>query len=376
MQQGDFIRPLGLIAAAGAGAGLALAGAVLTGHLGNTTTIQQIVPASAQPAGTTSSAGRALSVEQIYRLDAPGVVQINKQATPSPLDLGLGSGFVIDKAGHIVTSNLVLSGARTVKVSFSGNDELAATVIGEDPTTDVAVLQVQTQSRSLSPLPLGDSDLVQVGDPVVAIGNTPALSRTATVGIVSAVRRGIDLTSGIARSIQTDAAINHGNSGGPLINIEGQVIGVSTDLASSLPASGEIGFAVPIDTVKSVVAQILQSGTVEHPYLGIEATPVSAGLARAFGLPSTYGLMIQAVTPGSGAAQAGLRAGHTSVVDAGESYRIGGDIIIAADGTPITTDAQLSDVIMAKKPGQWLTLEIRRAAKRLTVHVRLGEPPG
>jgi S1-C subfamily serine protease len=376
MQQGDFVRPLGLIAAAGAGAGLALAAAALTGHLGNSTTIQQILPASALPAGTVSSAGRALSVEQIYRLDAPGVVQINEPSSPSPLALGLGSGFVIDKAGHIVTSNRVVSGARTVRVSFSGNDELAATVIGEDPTTDVAVLQVRTQSRSLSPLPLGDSDLVQVGDPVVAIGNTLALDRTATVGIVSAVHRGIDLTSGVSRSIQTDAAINHGNSGGPLINAQGQVIGVSSDLAPGLPASAEIGFAVPIDTVKTVVAQILQTGTVEHPYLGIEATPVSAALARAFALPSSYGLLVQSVTPGSGAANAGLRAGHTSVAVAGESYRMGGDIVIAADGTPVTSVVQLGDVIMGMKPGQWLSLEIWRGAKKLAVHVKLGEPPG
>ena len=376
MQQGDFIRPFWLIAAAGAGAGLALAGAALTGHLGNSTTIQQILPASALPAGTVSSAGRALSVEQIYRLDAPGVVQINKPSSPAPLDLGLGSGFVIDKAGHIVTSNRVVSGARTVRVSFSGNDELAATVIGADPTTDVAVLQVRTQSRSLSPLPLGDSDLVQVGDPVVAIGNTLELDRTATVGIVSAVHHGIDLTSGVARSIQTDAAINHGNSGGPLINAEGQVIGVSSDLAPGLPASAESGFAVPIDTVKTVVAQILQTGTVVHPYLGIEATPVTAELARAFALPSSYGLLVQSVTPGSGAAKAGLRAGHTSVAVAGESYRMGGDIVIAADGTPVTSVVQLGDVIMGMKPGQWLSLEIWRGAKKLAVHVKLGEPPG
>jgi S1-C subfamily serine protease len=376
MLQGDFIRPFSMVVAAGAGAGLALGGAAITGNLGNTTTIQQIVPAGSQAASTLPSVGGTLSVEQIYRLDAPGVVQINTRAYPSPLAQGLGTGFVIDKAGHIITNNRVISGARSVKVSFSGNEELNATVIGADPTTDVAVLQIKTHARSLSPLPLGDSDLVQVGDPVVAIGNTLALSRTATVGIVSAVQHGVDLTSEDSRSIQTDAAINHANSGGPLINNQGQVIGVSSDQDGNAPTVAGIGFAIPIDTVKSVVAQILQTGTVQHPYLGIDALAISPSLARSFGLPTSYGLIVQSVTPLSGAADAGLRAGRTAVAVAGESYKIGGDIIIAADGVPITTEAQLRDMIESMRPGESLSLQIWRGARKKTVRVKLGEPPG
>jgi S1-C subfamily serine protease len=371
MQQGDFIRAVTLIAAAGAGAGLALAGAAITGHLDDSTTIQQIMPATSQAASTLPKSG-GLTVQEIYRLDAPGVVQINTAVPTS----GLGSGFVIDKAGHIVTSNRTLSGARSVKVSFSGTEELDASVVGTDPTTDIAVLQVKTHSRSLNPLPLGDSDLVQVGDPVVALGNTLSLSRTATVGIVSAVQHGIDELTGetLSHSIQTDATIDPGNAGGPLVNSNGQVIGVSSQEEPGLSSSATagIGFAIPIDTVKSVAAQLIDTGKVVHPSLGIEVAPVSVALAHAFALPSSYGLIVQSVAAGSSAASAGLRAGRTSVALSGESYRIGGDIIVAAAGKPVTSEASLRDVIQTMKPGDTLSLQIWRGDKKETVSVRLG----
>jgi 2-alkenal reductase len=383
MQQGDIIRGGVWIAAAGVGAGLALAGAAITGHLDGSTTIQQISSGSPQTGGTTTAAGGGnLSVEQIYRLDAPGVVRIDNSSgrlSPPLRDEALGSGFVIDKAGHIVTSSRVISGAPGLRVSFSGSDQLDATVVGQDPATDVAVLQVAAHSRSFSPLPLGDSDQVQVGDPVVAIGNTLSLDRTATVGIVSAVQHGIDSSSSSAsHAIQTDAAINHGNSGGPLINARGQVIGISSQLGTRVPSSGAagIGFAIPIDTVKAVVAQLLATGSVQHAFLGIAVEPVSTPLAHAFALPSDYGLLVQNVTPGTGAAHAGLEAGRTSVLVAGESYLLGGDIIVAANGTPVTSESQLRDVIETMKPGDRLALRIWRGDKQKTVHVKLGHPPG
>ncbi len=383
MQQADIIRGSVWIAAAGVGAGLALAGAALTGHLDGSTTIQQIASPQPPTGGTTPTAHTGnLSVEQIYRLDAPGVVQIDDSTgNPSPplQRRSLGSGFVIDKAGHIVTSNRVISGAPGLRVSFSGSDQFAATLVGQDPTSGVAVLQVAAHSRSFSPLPLGDSDEVQVGDSVVAIGNTLSLDRTATVGIVSSVQHGIDSTSSSAsHAIQTDAAINHGNSGGPLINSRGQVIGVSSQLGTRVASSGGegIGFAIPIDTVKTVVAQLLATGEVQHPFLGIDAQPVNAALARAFALPCDYGLMVQNVTPGTGAARAGLRPGRTSVLVAGESYVIGGDIIVAANGTPVTSESQLRDVLETMKPGDKLALRIWRGDKEKTVHVKLGRTPG
>jgi S1-C subfamily serine protease len=383
MQQGDIIRGGVWVAAAGMGAGLALVGAALTGHLDGSTTIQQISAGSPQPGGTTSTQGNGnLSVEQIFRLDAPGVVQIDNSGgrhSSSTRGKALGSGFVIDKAGHIVTSNRVISGAPGLRVSFSGSDELDATLVGQDPATDVAVLQVAAHSRSFSPLPLGDSDQVQVGDPVVAIGNTLGLDRTATVGIVSAVEHGIDSSgSSAAHTIQTDAAINSGNSGGPLINARGQVIGLSSQLGTRVASSAAdgIGFAIPIDTVKTVVAQLLATGKVQHAFLGIGVEPVNTALARAFALPCNYGLMVQTVTPGTGASRAGLEAGRTPVLVAGESYLIGGDIIVAANGTPIASESQLRDVIETMKPGDRLSLRIWRGNKQRTVHVKLGQPPG
>ena len=385
MQLGDLIRALGALAAAGVGAGLALAGAAITGHLGAATTIEQFTSATSAAPASTAAVGGNLSVQQIYRQDAPGVVQITGSlsslvATGARASEELGSGFVIDKAGHIVTSNHVLGAAQNVKISFSGNDELDATVVGKDPSTDVAVLQIDAHSRSLSPLPLGDSDQVQVGDPVVAIGNTLNLERTATVGVVSAVQHGIDAPSGApaaADGIQTDANINHGNSGGPLINTHGQVIGITSQLATTGAAgSGSTGFAIPIDMVKSVVAQLIQTGTVVHPYLGIEAVPVNESLARSFDLPCSYGLIVQSVTRGSAAAEAGLHPGATSVVVAGESYRLGGDIIIAADGVPVSGEAQLRDVIQTMKPGDRLSLQIWRGRTKKTVGVTLGRAPG
>ena len=374
MQQGDFIRAGGLLVVAGTGAGLALAGAALTGNLGSSTTIEQV---TTPPVIATSLAnsGRGLSVQEIYRLDAPGVVRIsNADARPPAADRSLGSGFVIDKAGHIVTSNLVVSGVSGIKVSFSGSDEVDASVVGHDPATDVAVLQVDAHSRSLSPLPLGDSDLVQVGDPVVAIGNSSNLDRTATVGIVSGVQHGIDTAdpASEAHAIQVDAPVGHAGSGGPLINTLGQVIGVSSEAGSS---SSRVGLAIPIDTVKSVVSQLLQTGTVRHAYLGLDAALVTPSLARAYNLPSSYGLIVQGVVPGSGAADAGLHAGRTSVVVAGESYLLGGDIVVAANGKPVTSDSQLRNVVQAMNPGDTLTLQVWRGNKKETIHVKLGQPP-
>jgi len=381
MQEGDVIRVLAAFAVAGAGAGLALAGAAVTGQLGSHTTIERIAATPSAPSGGAGQvAARDLSVEQIYRLDAPGVVRITTSSNPSRRTAG--SGFVIDKAGHIVTSNHVVQGAGGLKVSFSGNDELNATLVGNDPSTDVAVLQVTAHSRSLSPLPLGDSDDVQVGDPVVAIGNPPSLNRTATAGIVSGLQHTIDAATGpmtVDQAIQTDATIDNGNSGGPLINVRGEVIGVnfSADSAgSTIQGTPGVGFAIPIDTVKNVVAELIRFGKVEHAYLGIDALPVTPSLARICDLPASSGLLVQRVTAGSAAAAAGLRSGRTAVLVAGESYRIGGDIIIAADGVPVSSEAQLRNVLQTMKPGDHLALSVWRGAGKKTIRVTLGRPPG
>src|SRR5205823_8172272 len=233
-----MLRAAASLGMAAVGGGVALFGAGVTGHLGTRTIVQEMVTTPAVPVSRTPT--RELTIEQIYRRDAPGVVQITATSVQTQQDpfgvfppttqtqQALGSGFVIDKAGHIVTNEHVIAGAQQVQVSFSGADQIGAKVVGKDPSTDVAVLQIDTHSRSLTPLPLGDSDKVEVGDSVVAIGNPFSLTRTATAGIVSAVERTIDAPNGfsIGHAIQTDASINHGNSGGPLIDSHGDVIGV------------------------------------------------------------------------------------------------------------------------------------------------------
>ena len=394
-------RPLlvgvaGLVVAAAAGGVVALVGAAALGKLGQRTTIQQVTPLPGGGVGTVSFGSQTggLSVEEVYRRDAPGVVQISATSTttatqtdpfnifPTPTEqqqTAQGSGFVIDKEGHIVTNYHVIQGAQHVNVSFSGNDELAASVIGSDASTDTAVLKIDAHSRSLTPLPLGDSDQVSVGDPVVAIGNPFGLARTATAGIVSAVQRQILAPNsvGIHHAIQTDAAINHGNSGGPLINAQAQVIGVNAQISTGGTSDGNvgIGFAIPINTVKTVAAQIIRSGKVEHPSLGVGVQPITEQLVKLFNLPTNRGLLVEDVTAGSGASKAGLQPGTSAVVVEGESYQLGGDIIVGADGKPVTTVEALQNTIAKKKPGDKLSLEIYRDGHKKTVDVELGRQP-
>src|ERR671936_729077 len=214
----------------------------------------------------------------------------------------LGSGFVIDKSGHVVTNYHVVEGASKVEVSFSGNDEMPATVVGTDPSTDIAVLRIKrAQSRSLTPLDLGNSSAVRVGDAVVAIGNPFGLERTVTAGIVSALQREITAPNGFAidEVIQTDAAINKGNSGGPLLNADGQVIGVNSQIESESGGNVGIGFAIPINTVKDVVSQLIEHGKVEHAYIGVEMTTVTRELASNVRLPADHGVLVERVRPGS-----------------------------------------------------------------------------
>jgi S1-C subfamily serine protease len=383
-----MLRAAASLGIATVGGGVSLLGAGLTGHLGMRTTVRQVVATPSSPVAQTPR--RGLTIEQIYRRDAPGVVQITATSVQTHQDpfgffppttqtqQALGSGFVIDKAGHIVTNEHVIAGAQKVQVSFSGADQIGAKVVGKDPSTDVAVLQINMHSRSLSPLPLGDSDKVEVGDSVVAIGNPFSLTRTATAGIVSAVERTIDAPNGfsIGHAIQTDAAINHGNSGGPLIDSHGDVIGVNAQITAGTAGNVGIGFAIPVNTVKAVAAQLIRGGKVRHAFLGVAAQPVSPSLARLFDLPVSHGLLVQAVTSGSAADRAGLRAGSTPVLMQGESYALGGDIIVAVDGTRVSTRSQLRDLLTVHKPGDRLALSLYRGRSKLHVEVTLGRPPG
>ena len=384
----------GLLAAGALGAALSLGGAALLGGFDrSTTTVREV---SATPAAAEVPIGRTslLSVNDIYRRDAPGVVQVtatqivNGQSSdlfgfPFPTEQrqqSLGSGFVVDKAGHIVTNYHVVQGARSVQVSFSDNESMKARIVGVDPSTDIAVLQVDAHARALTPLTLGNSDAVRVGDSVVAIGNPLGLDRTVTAGIVSALQRVIQSPNSysIDHVIQTDAALNRGNSGGPLLNARGEVIGVNSQIAAGdTGASGNIGigFAVPINTVRTVAAQLIKSGYVEHAYLGITARAVTPNAARLFKLPINHGLLVASVQPSSGAARAGLRAGRQNVTLAGETYPLGGDLIGAISGNPLYSIDQLRDQIADKKPGDRVQLDVYRGDQRRTVTVKLGRQP-
>jgi putative serine protease PepD len=292
----------------------------------------------------------------------------------------LGSGFVIDKAGHIVTNYHVVQGAETVNVSFSNDESVRAKLVGTDASTDLAVLKVNTPSRGLTPLVFGASSSVHVGDAVVAIGNPFGFERSMTAGIVSAIGRVLQAPNNLAidNAIQTDAPINPGNSGGPLLNALGQVIGVNTQIRT---ASGSndgnvgIGFAVPVDTVKSVAAQLIRHGKAEHAFLGIEATRITSDIARLFRLPVTRGLLVDSVIPESGAAKAGVRPGKREVIVEGASWRLGGDIVVAVDDEPVTTPERLRALISRKRPGDKVRLELRRDDAKVTVTAKLGRAP-
>jgi S1-C subfamily serine protease len=384
-----------LLAAGAIGAGIAVGIGAGVGFGGDTTTIvQQAAPAASggrnEQAALVTPAGE-LTTQEIYRRAAPGVVRITSISTANgvnPLDpfapfgpqpqQALGSGFVIDKSGHIVTNYHVVQGAQQVYVQFSNQRSVKARVVGSDPSTDIAVLQVDVPAEALTPLPLGNSDQVQVGDRVIAIGNPFGLDRTATEGIVSALQRDIQAPNGfsIDHVIQTDAAINHGNSGGPLLDGHGRVIGVNSQIQSGgVDGNVGIGFAVPINTVKSVVSQLIDTGKVEHAYLGITMDTITPDLAQNFRLPVDHGVIVASVQPGSPAAEAGLRGGDTQVTVNGTDYVLGGDIITAVDGKRITSLDQLRDIVVGKRPGDTITLEINRDGATQTISVKLGLRP-
>ena len=379
------VRPyLALVATAALGGAVAVGAVALLGGLeGSTTTV--VTETAPPPSTLAAPSADAMSVNEIYERAAPGVVQIASTSRTADAFSGdvhpsaLGSGFVVDKAGHIVTNFHVVEDAGEIRVSFSNRDTVEAELVGTDPSTDLAVLRVESQASALTPLPLGDSDTVRVGDPVVAIGNPFGLDRTATAGIVSALQRLITAPNQftIDHVIQTDAPINRGNSGGPLLNARGEVIGVNTQIETGGISTGNvgIGFSVPSNTVEDVVAQILQTGRAEHAYLGIAGHAITADLAETYNLPVESGILVEEVRPASGAAKAGLEAGETRVVVAGETYDLGGDIIVAAGGEQISSIEELRDAIAARKPGDKIKLRIYRDAKKTSVTVTLGRQP-
>jgi S1-C subfamily serine protease len=379
-----------VLAAGAAGAVLALAGqgAVAGGSV--TTVVREVAdaaPAASLPA-VAARAG-APTIREIYARTRRGVVQVNATRVLRGLDtdpffglpygerprLGVGSGFVIDKAGHVVTSLHVVEGAETITVSFSNRDRVKARLVGADPATDLAVLQLDTPSRALTPLILGDSDRLAVGDPVVAIGNPFGLDRTVTAGIVSALARPLTAPNGaeLEDMIQTDAALNEGSSGGPLIDSSGTVVGVATAVAGDEEgARPGIGFAVPVNTVRTVVAQLLDDGRVARSTLGLQAVELDEQLAELFALSVDRGLLVQSLDPDGPAERAGVRAGATHVVVAGESYVLGGDVLLSVDGRNVATLGEFRRALAEHRPGDSLRLVVVRDGERRELVAKLG----
>ena len=371
------------VAAAVAAAALVGAGggAATYAALGSdSTTVRQVtVGATAEPAAATTG----LSVAEIVKRTAKGVVEITVtsagQASPfggtGQAQQAQGSGFVFDKQGHIVTNQHVVDGAQSITVTFSDGSTYDATVVGSDPSTDLAVIKVDAPASVLVPLQLGDSSKVQVGDGVVAIGSPFGLAQTVTTGIVSAVHREITAPNNYAipDAIQTDAAINHGNSGGPLLDLQGRVIGVNSQIESDSGGNDGVGFAVPSKTVEAIVSQLLSSGKVEHAYLGVAIESIPASAASTLGTKA--GAAVTEVRSGSPAAAAGLKASTgTKTVD-GQTYPTGGDVITAIDGQAVTGADELRAAIDAKKPGQKVELTVLRNDKTTSVELTLASRP-
>jgi putative serine protease PepD len=360
------------IAAAGAaavvlGAGGGVAAYEIASGTATQTVVRQVTVTDSQPV-----ANSALSVSALYDRVHQGVVTIKVTTSEGQ---ALGSGFVIDSQGHIVTNDHVVDGASSISVEFSDGSTYDAELIGTDASTDIGVIKVDAPSSELTPLQLGDSSAVQVGDEVVAIGSPLGLNETVTSGIVSALNRTITSPNNfsINDAIQTDAAINHGNSGGPLLDLEGQVIGINSQIESDSGGNDGIGFAVPSNTVESVVSQLLATGKVEHAYLGVGIATITDALSSQLGLPA--GVEVTQVTSGGPAADAGLEAADATTDVGGQEFPTGGDVITAVDGKAVATSEELQSVIGAMKPGESASITYSRDGSEHTVQVTLGTRP-
>jgi len=345
---------------------------------------------------TAGQLGSGLTPAQIFSKASPGVVEIRSNFTtinlsnpsaPSGGDQAIGSGFVVSKDGYILTNQHVVvdestgQKAQKVTVGFKGSGnqikEFSAKVVGTDASSDVALLKIDPKGMSLLPLTLSNSNAIQVGEPVVAIGNPLQLDFSITAGIVSAIGRDLKSPNGriISGGIQTDAAINPGNSGGPLINSGGEVIGINEQIASQGGGNEGLGFAVPINLAVKAMTQLRRFGSVKYAWLGIGGQTITADLAKAFNLPVNEGVLLATVEPKQPAAKAGLVGGSRNVIVQGQSYTLGGDIIIALDSQKTPTIEDLVAYVASKKPGDVVTVTFIRGGKTRTVKATLGERP-
>jgi S1-C subfamily serine protease len=322
----------------------------------------------------------------IYERLAPGVVTVNSSSgAANSARAGLGSGFVLDGQGYIATNAHVVRGdppdlkrASTVYVKFADGNRVVAKVVGDDLNADVALLKVNPAGLTLTPLPLGSSARLTVGSPVAAIGSPFGESQSLSVGVISATGRDIESLTAfqIGNAIQTDAAINHGNSGGPLISSRGRVIGINSQIESTGGGGEGVGFAVPVDSVRRSLTELRTKGRVDYGYLGVTTQELYPQLADRLGVATERGALVVSVEPGGPAAKAGIEAGEDKVEFQGQKdIPQGGDAIVAVEGRPITESSDLPNLITLKGPGDKVTLTVLRGSKRRTVTVTLAPRP-
>jgi len=318
---------------------------------------------------------------KIYSQTAPSVANIVTRTMeydvflePVPAE-GAGSGFVMDSRGYILTNNHVIEGAQAIEVTLGDGSRFPAKLVGTDTRDDVALIKIEPGAHKLVALPMGDSDALQVGQRVLAIGNPFGFSSTLTTGVVSALGRTVQTSdeSFIDGAIQTDAAINHGNSGGPLLDSHGDVIGINSAIYSTSGTTAGIGFAIPINTAKRIASELISEGRVRRAFVGIEAQELTPGFAEALGLPVEQGLLIEAVDPGSPAESAGLHGGNRMVIVGMMKILIGGDVLTGINGQKIGSQLDMAVALDRTQPGDTVTLDIYRGQEHLSVRLTLGE---
>jgi putative serine protease PepD len=321
---------------------------------------------------------------RIYRAASPAVANILTKATeydffmdPVPVE-GAGSGFIIDPRGYILTNYHVVAGAQTMEVILGDQTRYPAKFIGADQRNDVALIKIDPKGKQLAALNLGDSSTLQVGQKVLAIGDPFGFQSTLTTGVVSALGRTVQTsqTTYIDEAIQTDASINRGNSGGPLINTHGEVIGINSAIYTPSGTTAGIGFAIPINSAKMIANDLMSGGKVRRAYLGVQTVPVGGWLAEALDLPVQEGLLVEVATKGGPAAAAGLHGGDRVAQAGMRKIMIGGDVIVGLDGQKVGTQFDMNVLLNRKRPGDTVTISVYRGAKKLDIPVKLGERDG
>ncbi len=336
-----------------------------------------IAPTSASTGGLTEEEANNV---RIYRQAAPAVANIVTRTVeydfffnPVPV-AGAGSGFLIDPRGYVLTNFHVVQEAQTIETTLGDQSRYPAKLVGADTRNDVALIKIEPRGRKLAVLPLGDSAALQVGQRVLAIGNPFGFQSTLTTGVVSALGRTVQTgQTTIDEAIQTDAAINQGNSGGPLLNTRGEVIGINSAIFTPSGTTAGIGFAIPINTAKLIAQDLITTGRVHRAFLGVEVRALWPGLAEALDLPVEEGLLIEQVTPGGPAARAGLRGGSRAVVAGMRKILIGGDVLVAIDGQKLASQLDLNLFMNKKRPGDTVHVTIYRGRQKMDLRVTLGE---